>query len=44
MHRERVDFRMDISGLSSLVEQAMSLNPMAQATRCGESIDERSNA
>lgn len=31
VHREPVDFRMGINGLSILVEQAMSLNPMAQA-------------
>jgi transposase len=31
LHREPVDFRMGINGLSILVEQAMSLNPMAQA-------------
>ena len=30
-HREPVDFRLGINGLSILVEQAMSLNPMAQA-------------
>ncbi|WP_454825848.1 IS66 family insertion sequence element accessory protein TnpB [Paraburkholderia xenovorans] len=29
LHREPVDFRMEINGLSILVEQAMSLNPMA---------------
>ncbi|AJZ60700.1 putative transposase [Paraburkholderia fungorum] len=31
LHREPVDFRMEINGLSILVEQAMSLNPMASA-------------
>lgn len=31
LHREAVDFRLGINGLSILVEQAMSLNPMAQA-------------
>ncbi|AJZ56127.1 putative transposase (plasmid) [Paraburkholderia fungorum] len=31
LHREPVDFRMGINGLSILVEQAMSLNPMARA-------------
>ena len=31
VHREPVDFRMGINGLSILVEQAMSLNPMARA-------------
>ena len=31
LHREAVDFRMGINGLSILVEQAMILNPMASA-------------
>ncbi|MEF3059282.1 IS66 family insertion sequence element accessory protein TnpB, partial [Ralstonia solanacearum] len=31
LHRQPVDFRLGINGLSILVEQAMSLNPMAQA-------------
>ncbi len=31
LHRDPVDFRMGINGLSILVEQAMALNPMAQA-------------
>lgn len=31
LHRKPVDFRLGINGLSILVEQAMSLNPMAQA-------------
>jgi transposase len=30
LHRDPVDFRMGINGLSILVEQAMALNPMAQ--------------
>jgi transposase len=29
LHREPVDFRAGINGLSILVEQAMALNPMA---------------
>jgi transposase len=28
VHRDPVDFRMGINGLSILVEQAMSLNPL----------------
>jgi transposase len=31
LHRDPVDFRMGINGLSILVEQTMALNPMAQA-------------
>ncbi|KND57459.1 Mobile element protein [Candidatus Paraburkholderia schumanniana] len=31
LHRDSVDFRMGINGLSILVEQAMRLNPMASA-------------
>lgn len=31
LHREPVDFRMGIGGLSILVEQAMHLNPMGRA-------------
>jgi transposase len=31
LHREPVDFRVGINGLSILVEQAMHLNPMAPA-------------
>jgi transposase len=31
LHRDPVDFRAGINGLSILVEQAMALNPMAQA-------------
>jgi transposase len=31
LHRDPVDFRIGINGLSILVEQAMALNPMAQA-------------
>lgn len=31
LHRDPVDFRMGINGLAILVEQAMALNPMAQA-------------
>lgn len=31
LHREPVDFRMGINGLSILVEQAMRLNPMTSA-------------
>jgi transposase len=31
LHRDPVDFRMGINGLSIIVEQAMALNPMAQA-------------
>jgi transposase len=31
LHRDPVDFRMGINGLSILVEQAMALNPMAPA-------------
>ncbi|KVH78766.1 transposase [Burkholderia ubonensis] len=31
LHRDPVDFRMGINGLSILVEQAMHLNPMASA-------------
>lgn len=31
LHRDPVDFRMGINGLSILVEQAMRLNPMTSA-------------
>lgn len=31
LHREAVDFRMGINGLSILVEQALGLNPFAAA-------------
>ena len=31
LHREAVDFRMGINGLSILVEQALGLNPFAKA-------------
>lgn len=31
LHRDPIDFRTGINGLSILVEQAMALNPMAQA-------------
>ncbi|NVH78446.1 IS66 family insertion sequence element accessory protein TnpB [Paraburkholderia sp. JPY432] len=31
VHRDPVDFRMGINGLSILVEQAMSLNPLDEA-------------
>ena len=31
LHREPIDFRVGINGLSILVEQAMRLNPMASA-------------
>lgn len=31
LHREPVDFRVGINGLSIQVEQAMGLNPMASA-------------
>lgn len=31
LHRDPVDFRMGINGLSILVEQAMHLNPMISA-------------
>lgn len=31
LHREPVDFRVGINGLSILVEQAMRVNPMASA-------------
>lgn len=31
LHRDPVDFRIGINGLSILVEQAMAKNPMAQA-------------
>jgi transposase len=31
LHRDPVDFRMGINGLSITVEQAMAQNPMAQA-------------
>lgn len=31
LHRDAVDLRMGINGLSILVEQAMSPNPMASA-------------
>lgn len=31
LHRDPVDFRMGINGLSIAVEQAMAMNPMAQA-------------
>ena len=31
LHRDAVDFRMNINGLSALVEQALGLNPFARA-------------
>ena len=43
LHRDPVDFRMGINGLSILVEQAMRLNPMTSAlfvfgNRCRDRI------